>query len=67
MTDKSDPRALSVKEACERMGIGRNKFYEEVNSGRLTARKHGNRTLILQSDLEAWLENLPRFETSRDS
>jgi hypothetical protein len=34
-------RAMSVQDFCERYDIGRTKAYEEINAGRLKARKAG--------------------------
>jgi hypothetical protein len=34
-------------------------IYQEIQTGRLRARKLGRRTLILAADLSAWLANLP--------
>ncbi len=55
-----DKLALSIPEAMEISGIGRTLIYDEINAGRLIARKVQKRTLILRSDLEAWLTDLPR-------
>ena len=51
--------ALSISETCAVTGLGRTKLYEAISSGRLTARKFGKRTLILKSDLLAFLSSLP--------
>jgi excisionase family DNA binding protein len=51
--------AFSISEACERSGIGRTAIYDMINSGKLTARKRGRRTLILADDLRRCLELLP--------
>ncbi|MEQ1768503.1 MAG: DNA-binding protein [Devosia sp.] len=40
----------------------RRKLYEAINSGALKARKNGKRTVILDGDLRAWLDNLPVYE-----
>lgn len=50
---------LSVSEACRIAGIGRTKIYEAIADGRLKARKFGKRTLILRTDLQAFLASLP--------
>lgn len=52
-------RALSILEFCERYGLCRTKTYDEINSGRLRARKIGKRTIIAVDDAENWLERLP--------
>ncbi len=57
--------AFTIREACEASGIGRTSIYELLKSGALRARKHGKRTLILQSDLRQWLEKLPDLSPPR--
>ena len=54
-------KALSVIQVLELTGISRCTLYQEINSGRIVARKLGNRTLILESDLERYLDSLPRI------
>ena len=56
--------ALSIAETLARTGIGRDKLYGLIRSGTLPARKLGRRTLILQSDLDAFLRALPRMGTA---
>lgn len=49
----------SIPEAARISGASRTKLYEEMAAGRLKARKLGRRTIILTSDLAAWLASLP--------
>ncbi|WP_309181778.1 helix-turn-helix domain-containing protein [Bradyrhizobium sp. Ash2021] len=56
--------AHSIAEASARSGIGRTSIYEMINSGQLTARKCGRRTLILAQDLQRCLESLPRAKSA---
>ncbi|MGA0594934.1 hypothetical protein [Enterovirga sp. CN4-39] len=51
--------ASTVRQFCSDNGIGRTKFYDEVNAGRLRAVKSGGRTLVLDEDAEAWRRALP--------
>ena len=51
--------ALSPEVAARLIGLGRTKFFELIREGKLRARKVGRRTLILRSDLEAFLASLP--------
>lgn len=44
----------SVDEACERIGLGRSKLYEEINAGRLDAIKEGRRTFITEESVQSW-------------
>jgi excisionase family DNA binding protein len=57
--------AYTIREACEASGLGRSSIYKLLKSGALRARKHGTRTLILESDLRRWLEKLPELSPPR--
>ncbi|MBR0687700.1 helix-turn-helix domain-containing protein [Bradyrhizobium manausense] len=54
-----DTRAFSLDEVIERTGLSRTKLYEEIELKHLVAKKCGNRTLVLESDLNRFLQNLP--------
>lgn len=58
----SEPAANTVAEVLHRVGISRTKFYAEINAGRLKARKIGSKTVVLETDLQAYLEALPAYE-----
>jgi excisionase family DNA binding protein len=49
----------SVSEAAETIGCGATSVYDLIKTGRLKARKLGQRTLILRDDLQAFLNTLP--------
>ena len=55
------PLAYSINEAAEAAGLGRDSIYGAISEGRLRARKYGKRTLVLHTDLQAFLEALPRL------
>jgi excisionase family DNA binding protein len=57
----ADCAAYSIPEVMARVGVGRDKLYCLIREGKLPARKLGRKTLILASDLEAFLEALPRL------
>jgi excisionase family DNA binding protein len=53
-------RAFSLEDVIERTGLSKTKLYEEIDQGKLRARKSGTRTLILETDLDAFLNGLQR-------
>ena len=57
-TDPNKP-AFSIDQFCERWEIGRTKFYEEVNTGRLRIMKIGKLTRVTpeaEADWRHWHE-----------
>ena len=60
----SPPGAMTIAKFCAAYNVGRTKFYQELNTGRITARKLGTRTLIERSEAERWLRSLPTIDTS---
>jgi excisionase family DNA binding protein len=56
--------AYRVSEACTAIGIKRSKLYELIKAGRLAIKKDGGCTLILRSELERYLGNLPAGATA---
>lgn len=63
MTAKPEPIALSIREVLDRIPIGRTSLYGAIGRGELIARKIERRTIILESDLRAWLQGLPPLKT----
>lgn len=51
--------ALSVEEASRITSLGRTTFYKLLKSGKIPARKFGNRTIVLWDELEEALKSLP--------
>ena len=51
----SDKLAYCIPEAVSASGLGRSKLYEFIREKRLQTVKIGGRTLILRTDLEAFL------------
>ena len=62
MNTISQKGAFSVEEFLHWASIGRTKFYEEVNEGRLKLRKIGRKSVITITDAQAWLDSLPEAE-----
>ena len=54
--------AYSIAETMAQSGLGRDTIYKAIHQGRLKARKLGRRTIVLASDLQAFLETLPVME-----
>ena len=51
--------AYSVDDTCNKLSIGRNKFYLEVAAGRIKVKKLGRRTLVPADEIDRWLKALP--------
>jgi excisionase family DNA binding protein len=65
MDKQPSTAAHSVTEVTARLGICRQRVYDLINEKKLVARKLGRRTLILESDLRAFLEGLPTIGGGR--
>lgn len=52
--------AYRVSEVARLIGVGRSKVFELIKAGDLPARKLGGATVILRSDLIAFLDSTPR-------
>lgn len=67
MTKNSDdraPLAYDIKGLMKATGRKRSSIYKAIASGHLIVRKAGRSTVILRSDVESWLQNLPVFKPS---
>jgi excisionase family DNA binding protein len=53
--------AFSIAEVMLQSGLGRDTVYKAIHAGQLPARKVGRRTIVLATDLQRYLESLPRF------
>jgi excisionase family DNA binding protein len=64
VNQKPIPIAITIAEASALARVGRTLLYKNIRSGRLPARKLGNRTLILRTDLGKWLHDLPQLRAN---
>lgn len=55
------PLAVTIPEAVQLTGISRSTIYEALKRREIAARKCGRRTLLLYTDLEAYVSSLPPF------
>jgi hypothetical protein len=53
--------AHSIPEVCAATGLGRDSVYAAIRTGKLIARKYGRRTVVLDDDMRAFLEALPKM------
>jgi excisionase family DNA binding protein len=60
-TDQAPRRkkAYSLRETGELINTGQTKLFELIKSGQLKTRKLGRKRLVLDGDLEEFLETLP--------
>lgn len=56
--------AYSIEEVCEMAGLSRMTVHKEIKEGRLSSSRIGSRHLISMEDIEAWLENAKKQETT---
>lgn len=55
------PLALTMPQAVQVSGLSRTAIYNALKRREITAQKAGRRTIILFSELEAYLANLPKY------
>lgn len=52
-------RLLTINETCERLSIGRTKFYRLVNDGEIKVLKLGGNHRVSEQALEDFINSLP--------
>ena len=50
------PRGISLKEAWNRIGCKKTKFYNLLHAGEIESYHIGSRHLIVDASLDAWIE-----------
>jgi excisionase family DNA binding protein len=63
-TTAPEPLAYRPTDAANVLRMSRGQLYNEIAAGRLEARKRGRSTVILRSEIERYLDGLPRKEAS---
>jgi hypothetical protein len=63
----TDVKAYTIDDLVKAGPFGRSSLYKAIGEKRLVARKEGRKTVILESDWEAYLKALPVLDTSKDS
>jgi hypothetical protein len=58
-SSKSQPRASTIPEFCQRYGIARSTAYELHRRGQLIVTKIGKKSVVLREHEEAWKDALP--------
>jgi excisionase family DNA binding protein len=53
---KAYPRGISLKEAWERIGVKKTRFYELLHEGEIESYHVGKRHLIVDASLNAWID-----------
>jgi hypothetical protein len=61
---KIERNAYTRAEFVARNGITKDRFYSEIGAGRLVARKAGKRVVVTADDERAWLQSLPKLQTT---
>jgi excisionase family DNA binding protein len=54
-SEKAQPLAHTVSDACRRLGISRSRLYLLLSSGEIRSIKVGHRTLVPESELQKFV------------
>lgn len=55
-------KSYTVAEACSYLSCGKTYFYALLNENKIRARKMGKKTIVLQKDLDSFLETLEGYK-----
>ena len=56
-------KLLKIREAYERLSVGRSTLYQLIKDGKLPLRKVGGASRVRSDELDAYIQNLPQFDT----
>jgi hypothetical protein len=56
-----DKLGFTISELADVGPFGRTTLYEEINAGRLRAKKYGSKTIVMPDDFKAFLASLPDY------
>jgi excisionase family DNA binding protein len=59
-------KAYSIDEAAKMSGVCRTRFYQLLNDGLVPGKKIGKRTVIIEEDLQKFLQSLPAYKPQKD-
>ena len=55
-SESSAKKALSIKEACEAIGVGKTSLYALIKRGELQTLRIGRRHIVVQSSVDALID-----------
>ena len=61
-TPGANPLTYSIPELEREANVGKTTLYQEINAGRLKAKKIGRRTIITADAAANWLAQLPDYD-----
>lgn len=61
----SEPIAYTVTELLRVAPVGRTKFYEDLNAGRIKAKKNGRSTIVTADEAQRYINALPDYEPKK--
>lgn len=59
----SEPISVPVAEAAAMVGLGKTTVEHLITTGRIDARYHGSKRLVIVKSLRAYVESLPKERT----
>jgi hypothetical protein len=62
-----DRKSWRIAELAKRNHLSPAFIYNEINAGRLRARKAGAATIVTEEDEQAWLDAMPVIEPSKSN